>query len=104
MVTSRWALRWVLRRRRRRVPPPAAHRPLAAIRPKLDREVVGRLGDDGNWPRQLTPVVGQVRQQFHHGAAAGTGGGHRFNTRASLGKPGLVLVDEPAQLPVTTDL
>ena len=63
----------------------AVHGPLAAIRPELHREFVGGLGNDRHWPRQFAPVVGQVRQELHHGAAGCSGGGHGVDAGAPLG-------------------
>ena len=83
---------------------PSVDRQLAAVGAEHHRPVVGGFGDDRYRPSQLPPVAGQVRQQFHHGPPAGDGGGHGLDTGVPLGQPGLILADEPPQLPVAADL
>ena len=83
---------------------PPVDRPLAAVGAEHHRPIVGGLGDDRHRPGQFPPVVGQVRQQLHHGPPADDGGGHGLGTGVQPGQPGLVLADEPPQLPVAADL
>jgi len=45
-----------------------------------------------------------VRQEFYHGPLADTHGGHGLDTGVALDQPGLILSDEPPQLPVAADL
>jgi hypothetical protein len=83
---------------------PLVNWPLAAVGAEHHRHVIGRFGDDRDRPRQLPPVVVQVRQQFHHGPPVGHSAGHGLGTGVQARQPGQVAADEPAQLPVAADL
>src|SRR6267154_1256392 len=83
---------------------PSVDGPLAAIGAEHHRQLVGGLGDDRHRPRQLLPVVVQVRQQFHHRPAAGRCGGDGLDPGMVLLQPGLIPADEVSQLPVAADL
>ena len=78
--------------------------PLAAVGAEHHGQLVRGFGDDRHRPRQLPPVVIQVRQQLHHGPPVGHGAGHGLGTGVQAGQPGQVAADKPAQLPVAADL
>ena len=67
---------------------PSVDRPLAAVGAEQHRRIVGGFGNDRHGPRHLPPVAGQVRQQFHHGPPADTGGGHGLGTGVPVSQPG----------------
>jgi len=92
-----------LENRRPQVAPPV-DRPLAAVGAEYHRLVVGELSHDRHRPGQVLPVVIQVRQQFDHGPPVSKRGGHDLGADVVLGHPGLILADEPPQLPVAPDL